>query len=195
MARISTFLHEMSRLNFNPSKHGHSVAATTERLLVAIPKDKPLHVRPGIRRRAPERIREALDGATPRRIRKRLKEEAKEKKRQEKFRKVELRRSYDEAVVSWENRDAMFQRRIDACSSTIAQCKASVAEAQRVHDSLLGGLSRLWHGDGKRQEQLLRIEQNKSRLDLAYSEDSEARNAKRQHELERPKWSRWVIDH
>jgi hypothetical protein len=194
MARISTFLHEMSRLNFNPSKHGHSVAATTERLLVAIPKDKPLHVRPGIRRRAPERIREALDGATPRRIRKRLKEEAKEKKRQEKFRKVELRRSYDEAVVSWENRDAMFQRRIDACSSTIAQCKASVAEAQRVHDSLIGGLSRFWHGDGKRQEQLLRIEQNKSRLDLAYSEYSEARNAKRQHELERPKWSRWVID-
>jgi hypothetical protein len=195
LARIVTFLHEMSRSNFNSTKHGIFVDTVTNRLLEAIPKDEPLHVRSRIKRRTPQKIGEALHGARPRQIKKRLKEEAKERKRQEKIRKEELRRSFDEAVEYWENRDAMFQRRIDACASTIAQCEASVAEAQRVYDSLSGQFSRWWHGEGKREEQLLRIEQNKSRLDLAKSEKSEAVNAKRQHELERPRWGRWVIEH
>jgi hypothetical protein len=195
MVRIATFLHEISRLNFNSTNHELSVAIATDRLLAAIPKDKPLHVRSRIQRRTPEMIREALHGARPRQLKKRLKEEAKGIKRQEKIRKEELRRSFEEAVLYWENRDAMFQRRIDACSFTIAQCEALVAEAQRVHDSLSGQLSRWWNGEGKRQEQLLRIEQNKSRLDLAKSEMNEAVNAKRHHKLERPRWERWVNEH
>jgi len=86
----------------------------------------------------------------------------------------------------------MFQRRIAARAFAITQHEALVSEAQRAFDTLSGQVSRWWQGDTKRQEQILRIEQCETRLELAKSEKIEAMNAERQHENDRPNWGRWV---
>jgi len=65
LAKVGNFLQEVSRLNFDLSKHRQSVAITTDRLIAAIPGDRPLPIRPKVKRNSSELIRMALEETTP----------------------------------------------------------------------------------------------------------------------------------
>jgi len=194
LSAIHTFLQSVSRTPFSPKRHEQMIDRVIDGGCRSVSHNQPLKVGRSILKELPPDIRSKFEAVQPRQLRKNQKKTLRSHKRSEKLRRDQAKRDFKNAMTAWREIDSSIKASLATSWAHIAECEEELGEAQRYVNSLGAGFARFWSGDIARNAQRLRIQQGRTKLQLAISKKDEWVLRQSQHLAQRPSFSQFSDD-